>query len=157
MLLTLLKAKIHRATLTRTDLHYEGSIAIDEDILDAAGILPYEKVAVWNVTNGARLETYALAAERGSREFMLNGAAARLASTGDQVIIAAYGQLPAEEARNYKPTVVLMGDGNAIEQVIKPATFSAAFRHIAGKRASADLIDEGDSHADRLFARRDRR
>lgn len=118
MLLTMLKAKIHRAVLTRTDLHYEGSIAIDEDILDAAGILPHEQVAVWNIANGARLTTYALAAGRGSREFMLNGAAARLASVGDQVIIAAYGQLPAEEARNFKPTVVLMGAGNAIERVL---------------------------------------
>lgn len=114
MLLTLLKAKIHHATLTRTDLHYEGSIAIDEDILEAANILPHEQVAVWNVTNGARLQTYALPAARGSREFMLNGAAARLAAVGDKVIIAAYGQLPAEEARNYKPTVVIMGEGNEI-------------------------------------------
>ncbi len=117
MLLTLLKAKIHRATLTMTDLHYEGSIAIDEDILETAGILPHEQVEVWNVTNGARLTTYALAAARGSREFMLNGAAARYAAVGDKVIIAAFGQLPAEEARNYKPTVVLMGEGNAIERV----------------------------------------
>ena len=118
MLLTMLKAKIHHARLTMTDLHYEGSIAIDEDILDSAGILPHEQVAIWNVTNGARLTTYVLPAARGSREFMLNGAAARLAAVGDQVIIAAYGQVPAEEARNYKPTVVLMGEGNAIERVI---------------------------------------
>jgi len=107
MNLTMLKAKIHRASLTMTDLHYEGSIAIDEDILDAANILPHEQVA-----------TYALPAERGSREFMLNGAAARLASVGDKVIIAAYAQLPAEEARNYKPTVVLMGEENAIDRII---------------------------------------
>ncbi|MEM9170345.1 MAG: aspartate 1-decarboxylase [Pseudomonadota bacterium] len=118
MLLTMLKAKIHRATLTMTDLHYEGSIAIDEDILDASTILPNEKVSIWNIENGARLETYALPAARGSREFMLNGAAARLAAVGDKVIIAAYGQLPAEEARNYKPTVVLMGPDNAIDRVI---------------------------------------
>ncbi|MEZ5919897.1 MAG: aspartate 1-decarboxylase [Parvularculaceae bacterium] len=116
MLLTMLKAKIHRATLTMTDLHYEGSIAIDEDILDAAGILPHEKVAIWNINNGERLETYALAAERGSREFMLNGAAARRAAVGDKVIIAAYGQVPAEQARNYQPTVVLMGENNRVEK-----------------------------------------
>ncbi len=116
MLLTLLKSKIHRARLTMTDLHYEGSIGIDEDILDAAKILPHEKVAIWNVTNGARLETYALPAARGSREFLLNGAAARHAAAGDIVIIAAFGQLPAEEARNYKPTVLLMGEGNVIER-----------------------------------------
>lgn len=116
MLLTLLKSKIHRARLTITDLNYEGSIGIDEDILDAANILPHEKVAIWNVTNGARLETYALPAARGSREFMLNGAAARHASAGDIVIIAAFGQLPAEEARSYKPTVLLMGEGNVIDR-----------------------------------------
>ena len=118
MLLTMLKAKIHHARLTMTDLHYEGSIGIDEDILDAANLLPHEKVAIWNVTNGARLETYALPAARGSREFMLNGAAARLASVGDQVIIAAYGQFPAEEARNYRPTVILMNDDNTIAKSI---------------------------------------
>lgn len=118
MNLTMLKAKIHRASLTMTDLHYEGSIAIDEDILEAANILPHEQVAIWNITNGERLVTYALPAERGSREFMLNGAAARRAAIGDKVIIAAYGQLPAEEARNYKPTVVLMGEDNAIERII---------------------------------------
>lgn len=118
MFVTMLKAKIHHAVLTRTDLHYEGSIAIDQDILDAAGILPHEQVSIWNVTNGARLTTYALAAERGSREFMLNGAAARLAAVGDKVIIAAYGMMAAEEARNYKPTVVIMGEGNAIARMV---------------------------------------
>ena len=118
MLLTMLKAKIHRARLTMTDLHYEGSIAIDEDILDAANILPHEQVAVWNVTNGERLVTYALPAARGSREFMLNGAAARRAAVDDIVIIAAYAQLLAEEARNYKPTVVLMGEGNVVERTL---------------------------------------
>ena len=118
MLLKMLKSKIHGATLTMTDLHYEGSIAIDEDLLDAAGILPYEHVDIWNVTNGNRLATYALPAERGSRQFMLNGAAARLAHAGDKVIISAFGQVPAEEARNYKPTVVLMNDDNSIQRII---------------------------------------
>ena len=80
MLLRMLKAKIRRARLTMTDLHYEGSIGIDEYILDAANILPHEEVAVWNVTNGARVVTYALPAARGSREFILNGAAARRAA-----------------------------------------------------------------------------
>jgi aspartate 1-decarboxylase len=116
MLLTMLKAKIHRARLTMTDLHYEGSIAIDEDILEQANILPNEKVAVWNVTNGARLETYALPAMRGSREFMLNGAAARHAAVGDIVIIAAFAEMTPEEARDHKPRVLLMGEGNSIER-----------------------------------------
>ena len=114
----MLKAKIHHARLTMTDLHYEGSIGIDEDILDAANILPHEQVAIWNVTNGSRLVTYALPAARGSREFMLNGAAARQACVGDQVIIAAYGQLPASEARNYKPTVLLMNEDNSVARQI---------------------------------------
>ena len=118
MLLTMLKAKIHRAVLTATDLEYEGSIAIDSEILEAANILPNEQVEIWNVSNGARLSTYAAPADAGSREFMLNGAAARLASRGDKVIIAAYGQVPAEEARNYKPTILLMGEDNAIKKVI---------------------------------------
>ncbi|MBB4659749.1 aspartate 1-decarboxylase [Parvularcula dongshanensis] len=118
MLLNMLKAKIHGATLTMTDLHYEGSIAIDQDILDAAGILPHEHVDIWNVTNGARLATYAIPGERGSGQFMLNGAAARLAHAGDKVIIAAFGQVDASEARNYHPTVVLMNDDNTIKKIV---------------------------------------
>lgn len=112
----MLKAKIHRARLTMTDLHYEGSIGIDEDILDAANILPHEEVAVWNVTNGERVVTYALPAARGSREFMLNGAAERKAAVGDVVIIAAFAQMFVDEAKTYKPTIILMGDGNTIER-----------------------------------------
>lgn len=118
MLLNMLKAKIHGATLTMTDLHYEGSIAIDADLLEAAGILPHERVDIWNVTNGNRLATYAIEAEAGSGMLMLNGAAARLAHAGDKVIIAAFGQVEAEEARNYKPTVVLMNDDNTVQRVI---------------------------------------
>ncbi|MCI5044999.1 MAG: aspartate 1-decarboxylase [Aquisalinus sp.] len=118
MLLNMLKAKIHRATITMTDLHYEGSIAIDKDILDAAGIYPYEHVDIWNVTNGQRLATYAIEGERGSGCFMLNGAAARLAEPGDKVIIAAFAQIEAEEAANYHPTVVLMEDDNSIQKII---------------------------------------
>ncbi len=118
MLLKMLKAKIHRATVTMTDLHYEGSIAIDADILEAAGILPYEHVDIWNVTNGQRHATYAIEGERGSGCFMLNGAAARLAEPGDRIIIAAFGQVEAEQAKNYHPTVVLMNDDNSIKNVI---------------------------------------
>lgn len=118
MRLTMLKAKIHRATLTMTDLNYEGSIAIDADILEASGILPNEQVEVWNIANGERLSTYAIEARRGSREVTLNGAAARLGEVGDKVIIAAYCQLPAEQARNYKPTVLLMGEDNVIERAV---------------------------------------
>lgn len=116
MLLTMLKAKIHHARLTMTDLHYEGSIGIDQDILDEAGILPNERVDIWNVTNGARLSTYALSAARGSREVMLNGAAARYAAVGDQVIIAAFVEMTPEEAREHKPVVLLMNDDNSISR-----------------------------------------
>ncbi len=115
MLLRMLKAKIHRARLTMTDLHYEGSIGIDEDILEMANILPHEEVAVWNVTNGERLVTYALPAARDSREFMLNGAAARKASVGDIAIVAAFAGVTPEEAKAFKPSVLLMGEGNSIE------------------------------------------
>lgn len=118
MLLKMLKSKIHGATLTMTDLHYEGSIAIDEDLLEAAGMLPHEHVDIWNVTNGNRLATYVLPAERGSGTLMLNGAAARLAHAGDKVIITAFAQVDAEEARIYKPTVVLMNDDNSISRII---------------------------------------
>lgn len=118
MRLSMLKAKLHQATLTMTDLHYEGSIAIDPALLEAAGILPHEKVEVWNVTNGARLTTYALAAEPGSRQVMLNGAAARLAHAGDRVIIAAFCEVDAAEARGHQPTVVLMNEDNTIKDVL---------------------------------------
>lgn len=118
MLLTLLKAKIHGATLTMTDLHYEGSIAIDSALLEASGILPYEQVEVWNVTNGNRLSTYAIEADAGSGTLMLNGAAARLAHAGDKVIIAAYGQVDAAAARAHSPTVLLMNDDNTINKTV---------------------------------------
>ena len=116
ILLTLMKAKLHRATVTQADLDYEGSIAIDRDLLDASGILPHEQVDVLNITNGARLTTYAIEAPRGSKVIGVNGAAARLVQANDKVIVVAYCQMPAEEARNYAPTVVLLGDGNAIQR-----------------------------------------
>ena len=116
MLLTLMKAKLHRATVTQADLEYEGSIAIDRDLLDASGILPHEQVDVLNITNGQRFTTYAIEAPRGSRVIGVNGAAARLVQKGDKVIVVTYGQLPAEEARNYAPTVVLLDDQNEIKK-----------------------------------------
>lgn len=114
MILTMLKAKLHRATVTGADLHYEGSISIDQDLLDRAGILVSEQVDIYNINNGERFTTYAIAAPRGSGEIGLNGAAARKAMVGDKVIICAYAGVPAEEARNYSPTVVLLGEGNAV-------------------------------------------
>jgi aspartate 1-decarboxylase len=116
MLLTMMKAKLHRATVTQADLDYEGSIAIDRDFLEASGILPHEQVDVLNITTGARFTTYAIEAPRGSKVIGVNGAAARLVQKGDKVIVVAYCQLPAEEARNYAPTVVLMDEGNQIKK-----------------------------------------
>ncbi len=116
MLVTLMKAKLHRATVTQADLEYEGSIAIDRDLLEASGILPHEQVDVLNITTGARFTTYAIEAPRGSRVIGVNGAAARLVQKGDKLIVVTYGMLPAEEARNYAPTVVLLGDGNEIKK-----------------------------------------
>ncbi len=97
MLLTMLKAKLHRATVTGADMDYEGSIGIDRDLLDLSGILPHEQVDVLNITTGARFTTYAIEVPRGSREIAVNGAAARLVAKGDKVIIIAYCQVPAEE------------------------------------------------------------
>ena len=118
MLLTMMKAKIHRATVTQCDLNYEGSISVDRDLLDASGILPHEQVDVLNINNGERFTTYAIEAPRGSGTIGINGAAARLAQKDDKVIIVAYGHVPAEQARNYAPTVVLMNEDNT---VAKPA------------------------------------
>lgn len=115
MTLTLLKAKIHRATVTRCDLHYEGSISIDDLLLEQSGILPFEQVDVLNINNGARFTTYAIKAERGSGMIGINGAAARLAQLGDQVIICAYGTMGQAYARNYKPVVVQMNPDNTIK------------------------------------------
>lgn len=114
MILTLLKAKLHRARVTQTDINYEGSISIDTDLLERAGILPHEQVDVLNINNGARFTTYAIEAPRGSKMIGINGAAARLVQRDDSVIIIAYCQMPAEEARNYNPTVVLLDDDNNV-------------------------------------------
>ncbi len=114
MFLTMLKAKLHRATVTRTELDYEGSISIDRDLMDQAGILPYEQVDVLNINNGERFTTYVIESPRGSREIGINGAAARRAQPKDKVIICAYRQIPEEEGRNYAPTVVLLDGSNGI-------------------------------------------
>lgn len=114
MFLTMLKAKLHRASVTRTELDYEGSISIDRDLMDQAGILPYEQVDVLNINNGERFTTYVIESPRGSREIGINGAAARRAQPKDKVIICAYRQIPEEEGRNYAPTVVLLDGSNGV-------------------------------------------
>lgn len=115
MLLTMLKAKLHRATVTGADLHYEGSIAIDRDLMDLAGLLPNEQVDIYNIDNGERFTTYIIEGARGSKVIALNGAAARKVCVGDKVIIAAYAQMDADEARAHAPAVVLLGDGNEVQ------------------------------------------
>ena len=112
MQITMMRAKIHRATVTQADLHYEGSISIDVDLLEAAGILLHEKVDVLNIHNGQRFTTYTIAAQRGSGEVKVNGAAARLVHAGDPVIIIAYGSMDIEEARGFVPTVVIVDEKN---------------------------------------------
>ncbi len=111
---TFFKSKIHRATVTHADLEYEGSVTIDEDLLDAAGIWEYEAVHVWNVTRGTRLQTYALKGQRGSGIVCINGAAAHLNKPGDTVILATFAELEESEARSFKPTVVLVNTQNRI-------------------------------------------
>lgn len=108
----MLKSKIHRATVTGADLHYEGSVTIDRDLMDAADIVSYEKVAVWNVTNGSRLETYAIEGERGSGVICLNGAAARMVAPRDLVIIASFVNMENAEAIKHEPKLVFVDEEN---------------------------------------------
>ena len=115
MLLTMLKTKLHRATVTRADLDYEGSISIDRNLMDSAGLLTYEQVDILNINNGQRFTTYVIEGERGSGEIGVNGAAARLVQKGDKIIICAYGQVEAEKCRNYKADVILLNDDNTIK------------------------------------------
>lgn len=114
---TLLLAKIHSCTLTAANLNYVGSISIDQSLLDAAGISPYEQVQVVNVSNGERLITYAIASPPNSRAIELNGAAARLGMPGDRLIIMTYAQFTPEELKTYCPTVVLVDEQNQLVEV----------------------------------------
>ncbi|QCR32189.1 aspartate 1-decarboxylase [Lysinibacillus sp. SGAir0095] len=114
----MMNSKIHRAQVTQADLNYVGSITIDEDILDAVGMLPNEKVHVVNNNNGARFETYIIAGERGSGVICVNGAAARLVQKGDIVIIISYVYVSNDEAKVHKPTVAIMGENNTIKEMI---------------------------------------
>ena len=114
MLRTMMKSKIHRATVTQADLHYVGSVTVDEDLLAAADLLPGEQVHIVDSTNGARLETYTIAGERGSGIIGINGAAARLVQPGDLVILIAYGQMDDAEARAFSPHVVFVDADNRV-------------------------------------------
>jgi aspartate 1-decarboxylase len=110
----MLKSKLHRATVTHADIDYEGSLTLDRTLLEAADILPWEEVHVWNVTRGTRLRTYAMEAEAGSGVVCVNGAAAHLAKPGDLVIIATFTQMDDDTARQHVPRIVLLGAGNRI-------------------------------------------
>ena len=114
MLRQFLNSKIHRATVTDANLNYVGSITIDEEFLELAGIYEWEKVEILNVNNGERFQTYAIKGARGSKCFCLNGAAARKAQPGDKIIVVTYAMLTPEEIKTHKPTIVQVGEGNKI-------------------------------------------
>lgn len=123
MTVEMLKGKIHRAAVKQAELDYVGSITVDEELMDAAGIIEYEKVQVVDVNNGNRFETYVISGERGSGMICLNGAAARCVSVGDKVIIMAYAQMTIEEAKSHKPAVVFVDGDN------KPVRITSYERH----------------------------
>ncbi len=117
MLINMLKSKIHRATVVQAELDYVGSITIDEKLMEAAGINEYEQVQIVDVNNGSRFETYVIAGEPGSGMICLNGAAARMVSTGDKIIIMCYAQMTPEEMKEHSPKVVFVNDDNSISRV----------------------------------------
>ena len=117
MTIQMLKSKIHRAVVKQAELNYVGSITVDSELLDAAGIYEYEKVQIVDVNNGSRFETYTIAGEPGSGMICLNGAAARCVSEGDRIILMAYADVTPEEAKTHKPKVVFVDDNNGISRV----------------------------------------
>ncbi|MDH5393893.1 MAG: aspartate 1-decarboxylase [Gammaproteobacteria bacterium] len=126
MQLTLLKAKLHHARVTHSELEYEGSCAIDSQLLDAAGIREYEQIHIYNLANGARFVTYAIRAEAGSGVISVNGAAAHKASPTDRIIIASYGQLSEQEASSFEPTLVYLDEKNHIKRTGNAIPIQAA-------------------------------
>ncbi|AHJ75210.1 MULTISPECIES: aspartate 1-decarboxylase [Kosakonia] len=126
MIRTMLQGKLHRVKVTQADLHYEGSCAIDQDFLEAAGILEYEAIDIYNVTNGKRFSTYAIAGERGSRIISVNGAAAHCADVGDILIIASYVTVPDEVARNWQPKVAYFDGDNEMKRTAKAVPVQVA-------------------------------
>ncbi|HID69909.1 MAG TPA: aspartate 1-decarboxylase [Desulfobacterales bacterium] len=114
----MLRAKLHRATITEADLNYEGSITIDKDLLDAVGIVPFERVKVYNINNGERFDTYAIEGEAGSGIIGLNGAAARKGMVGDLIIIVTFGFYSNDELEKYHPNIVLLDENNSIKEML---------------------------------------
>jgi aspartate 1-decarboxylase len=140
MLRTLLKSKIHRATVTDCELHYEGSCAIDEYLLKAANLMENEQVHIWNINNGERFVTYAIRGERGSGIISVNGSAARRAAVGDLIIIAAFAQVPEEQAASFEPKLVFLDAGNRIKEQrshipVQAAHLPAHAEHVGGDSA----------------------
>jgi len=134
MKLTMFKSKIHQMKVTGANLMYEGSITIDEDLLDLSGILPYEKVQVVNITNGSRLETYTIPGERGSRTCCLNGAAARMTQVNDRIIVISYAEMTPEEARKHKPTVVIVDENNEPKSVNDGTVHADSYDLLSGMK-----------------------
>jgi len=124
MTISMFKSKLHQLTVTEANLYYEGSITIDTELLETANLLPYEKVQVVNINNGARLETYTIPAPRGSRVVCLNGPAARLAQVGDRVIVISYAEMTPEEAQKHEPNIVLVDKENNPVQILHEAKYA---------------------------------
>lgn len=135
MQITMFKSKLHQLAVTEANLMYEGSITIDQDLLDAAKLLPYEKVQVVNITNGSRLETYTIAGERGSGVCCLNGAAARLTQVGDRIIVISYAEMTPEEAKAHKPVVVIVDENNKPKQVIDETKYATKYDLVTGQKS----------------------
>ena len=136
MLITMFKSKIHRAVVTQAELNYVGSVTIDRDLIDAAGLRVYEQVDVLDITNGSRFTTYVIAGERGSGVVCLNGACARLAAVGDLVIIVSYAQMTPEEAERHRPQSVHVDERNRIVEVVTESLAGTDSRWEAYKMAS---------------------
>lgn len=127
MKVTMFKSKLHQMKVTEANLHYEGSITIDSELLDKAGILAYEKVQVVNITNGSRLETYTIPGDAGSRVCCLNGAAARKTQVGDRIIVIAYADMSPEEAEQFRPRVVIVDENNDPKTIIDETEYATKY------------------------------
>ncbi|MGH3922180.1 MAG: aspartate 1-decarboxylase [Pseudonocardiaceae bacterium] len=153
MFRTMLKSKIHRATVTQADLHYVGSVTVDADLMDAADLLPGERVAIVDITNGARLETYVIPGPRNSGVIGINGAAAHLMAPGDLVILISYATMDETEARQYRPTVVFVDEANRIvERGNDPAHAPACSGLITGGSLTGPVDHDETADAARLDA-----
>ncbi|GAA3892161.1 aspartate 1-decarboxylase [Saccharothrix violaceirubra] len=151
MFRTMLKSKIHRATVTQADLHYVGSVTVDEDLMAAADLLPGEQVAIVDVTNGARLETYVIPGERGSGVIGINGAAAHLVKPGDLVILISYGQMDDLEARVYEPKVVFVDADNRVVDLGVDAAHAPAGSGLLSGAVTASSETEDAAALDALI------